>query len=470
MLNSNNNKIPSHPLDEHKENIEGPTKQPHRYFEPKKQNPALRLILKIVCVFVASIAIAYFIMSVTPYLLNQADNLRLKINNFTSKNHRQIEENKPATNQQNPEQPPKNNQENQEYKPQTSQEAAVINAVKNTSPAVVSIIITKDVPVYEQYYESPFPEMPGFPDFEFQVPQYRQKGTEKKEVGGGTGFIVSSDGMIITNKHVVYDEQAEYTAITNDGKKYSVEVLARDPVQDIAIVKIKNPDKKFKTVKLGDSSNLQIGQSVIAIGNALGEFRNTVSVGVISGLGRTITASGEGMAERLENVIQTDAAINRGNSGGPLLNLRGEVIGVNVAMAQLAQNIGFAVPINVAKRDIKQVKTEGKITYPFLGVRYALITPELKKEKNLPVDNGALVLKGEKENEPAVVPDSAADKAGIKQGDIILKIDNQRVTINNSLAKIIQRYKPGDRIQITVLRNGKEIELFAVLGKRESNQ
>ena len=219
------------------------------------------------------------------------------------------------------------------YTPETSQEESTIKVVNDASPAVVSIIITKDLPVIEQYYINPFPDSP----FNFQIPQYRQKGTQKQEVGGGTGFIISENGMILTNEHVVADTEADYTVLTNDGKKYPAEVLARDSVRDLAIIKIKEADRSFPTLKLGDSDSLQIGQTIIAIGNALGEFRNTVSVGVISGLGRTITAGGGGTVETQEDVIQTDAAINPGNSGGPLLNLKGEVIGVNFAMAQVSR-------------------------------------------------------------------------------------------------------------------------------------
>jgi len=206
------------------------------------------------------------------------------------------------------------------YVPQTSQEEAVINAVKNVSPAVVSIIISKDVPIIEQYYVNPFEGIDPFggDPFGIQIPQYQQQGTQKQEVGGGTGFIISQDGIVLTNKHVVMDNQAEYTVFTNDGKKFPAKVLALDPVQDLAVIRIDRGSytDPFPTVKLGDSSILQIGQSVITIGNALGEYRNTVSVGVVSGLGRTISASGGGLVETLDDVIQTDAAINKGNSGG----------------------------------------------------------------------------------------------------------------------------------------------------------
>jgi serine protease Do len=350
------------------------------------------------------------------------------------------------------------------YVPQSSQEVATIDVVNQASPAVVSIIITKDLPVFEQYYINPFPDSP----FSFQIPQFRQKGTQKQEVGGGTGFIVSSNGLILTNDHVVSDTQAEYTVLTNDGKKYPADVLARDSVRDLAVIQIKSAgNASFPTLTLGDSDNLQIGQTIIAIGNALGEFRNTVSVGVISGLGRTITAGSGGSVETQEDVIQTDAAINPGNSGGPLLNLKGEVIGVNFAMAQGAENIGFAIPINHAKKDIEQVKTLGKISYPFLGIRYVVLNDTIQSQNDLPVNYGAWIQKGS-QGEAAVTAGSPAEKAGLKEGDIILEFDGEKITTDNSLSKIIMKYNPGDKVALKFLRNGQEKTVDVVLG--ETNQ
>jgi S1-C subfamily serine protease len=334
-----------------------------------------------------------------------------------------------------------------EYLPQTPEEKTVIEVVKEASPAVVSIIITKDLPIIEEYWEE-------LPFFEFKIPQYRQKGTPKQEIGGGTGFFVSEDGLVLTNKHVVSIEGADYTVLTNDGRKFPAKVLARDPGQDLAIIKIEGGN--FQTLKLGNSDKIETGQTVIAIGNALGEFRNTVSVGVISGLGRTVTAFGGGLVETLADIIQTDAAINKGNSGGPLLNLRGEVIGVNTAMALGAENIGFAIPINKAKRAIEQVKALGKIVYPFLGVRYTIITDRIQQKSNLPVDYGAWVIKGNQPDQTAIFPGSAAEKVGLKEGDIILEFNNEKITIENTLAKIIMKYNPGDRVVLLVLRDGQE--------------
>ena len=350
----------------------------------------------------------------------------------------------------------------EKYVSRVDYEQAIIDTVKSASPSVVSIVISKNLPVYEQQLINPFGDVPGF---DFQIPQYVQRGTELKQVGAGSGFIVSEDGLVLTNKHVVLDKSAEYTVLTNDGKKYSAKVLALDPVQDLAIVKI-NSTEKFPAIKLGDSSSIEIGQGAIAIGNSLGEFRNTVSAGIISGLGRTVSASGNGgFSETLEDIIQTDAAINPGNSGGPLLNLRGEVIGVNVAMAEGAQSIGFAIPINIAKRDINQVVLTNKITYPFLGVRYVLVDEKVKKDYELSVDYGALIIKGD-QGEIAITKDSSAEKAGIKEGDIILEFGKEKVTKENSLSKIISRYSPGDSVEVKIMRNGSEISLTVILGER----
>jgi serine protease Do len=342
-----------------------------------------------------------------------------------------------------------------------SQEYFVVDTVKKTNPAVVSIIISQQVPKYEAYVDpnqqnNPFGYLfPGFPGFNLNIPQYRQNGTEKKEIGGGSGFFVSSDGLIVTNKHVVDQTNAEYTVFTNDGKKHEAKVIARDPVLDIALIKIEGIG--FPYLSLGNSDSLDVGQSVIAIGNALGEYRNTVSVGVVSGLARSITAGdNSGNSEVLDHVIQTDAAINPGNSGGPLLNLEGEVIGVNVAIAEDSQNVGFALPINSVKGAINSVKLTGKIIRPYLGVRYVVIDAEMKDKNNLTVDYGVLVKAGATASGLAVIPGSPADKAGIVENDIILEIDGVKLDEKTSLASIIREKNVGQVINLKILHKGTE--------------
>ncbi len=286
--------------------------------------------------------------------------------------------------------------EETEYNAPFREEQDIIDIVKKASPAVVSIVVTKEMPVYEDYLEKKYEDLMGGYRLEYDVPGQRQNGTEVKKIGGGTGFFVSKDGLVLTNKHVIADDEADFTVITNDGKQHSAVLVDKDPFQDLAVLKVKSDDAtevvEFPVLKLGNSEIIMPGQTVIAIGNALGEFSNTVSVGIVSGLSRNITATGSGIREELEDLIQTDAAINKGNSGGPLLNSRGEVIGVNVAMAESAQSIGFAIPINKAKQDVASVKKFGEIRKPFLGVVYKLVNEELQEELDLSVDYGAWIV------------------------------------------------------------------------------
>jgi S1-C subfamily serine protease len=322
---------------------------------------------------------------------------------------------------------------------------AIVEAVKKSNPAVVSIIVTKDAPVYERY-SSPF---------DFFLPQYRQNGTQEQEVGGGSGFLVSADGMIATNAHVVDDEDAEYTVYTNDGKKHAAKVIAIDESQDIAIIKISGTNFPFLT--FGDSQNLQPGQTVIAIGNALSEYRNTVSVGVISGLSRSITAGDmTGNTEQLDEVIQTDAAINPGNSGGPLLDVNGNVIGMNVAVAISSQNIGFALPGHLIKNAVESVQAKGYISRPYIGVRYVPVTAALKEQEKLSVDYGMYVTGGSTAAQPAVIPGSPAAKAGIVEGDILIEFDGVKLSDENRLAGLVLHKKAGDKASIKLLRKGQE--------------
>ncbi len=356
------------------------------------------------------------------------------------------------------------------YRPVADYEDAVITAVKNVSPAVVSITISKNLPAYQNCSsQNPFDSLPpslrqflggdnGFPGFYYSCDQT----TQQTEVGGGSGFIISSDGLIITNKHVAADTEATYTVFTNDGKRYDAKVLGRDPIQDLAVLKI--DAKNLPTVTLGNSDDLQLGQSAIAIGNALGEFQNTVASGVISGLNRSITALSEnGNSETIQGVIQTDAAINPGNSGGPLINLRGEVVGVNVAVVQGAQNIGFALPINWAKHDIQTVLAGGEIKAPYLGVRYVMLTPALATQRSVSVDYGAYLSRDS--GGPAVVKGSPADKAGLKDGDVILSIDGASLQ-DKDLSQVLSGKNIGDTLRLEVLRGKNRMTVNVTLGER----
>lgn len=355
------------------------------------------------------------------------------------------------------------------YVPEVDYEDKIIGTVERTNPGVVSVIISKYVPIIEQCPGNPFGDLPPeFQEFfgnDFGNTVPCQKGTRKQEVGGGSGFILDKSGLIVTNKHVVADTKAEYTVLTNDGKKHDATVLARDPVLDLAIIKINASG--LSALKLGDSGAIKLGQAVIAIGNALGEFRNTVSVGVVSGLSRNITAGGGGSQQSIEGVIQTDAAINPGNSGGPLLNLRGEVIGINTAVAIGAQNIGFAIPINQAKRAINSVSKHGRIITPYLGIRYLILNEERAKKEKIDVTNGALV-RGD-ESGPAVEKNSPASKAGVLAEDIIIEINGVQINEKRSLQSIVQEYQVGDALRLKILRSGKEITLSATLEEKPNS-
>lgn len=339
----------------------------------------------------------------------------------------------------------------------------VVEVVDAANPAVVSIIISKDVPKLEQIMgqSSPF----GF--FGFNTPQYRQNGTEEKEIGGGSGFLVSDDGYIVTNAHVVSDKDAKYTVYLNDEAKYDASVISADVTLDIAVLKIDGSNLPF--LQFGDSDSVKVGQSVIAIGNALGEFRNTVSVGVISGLARSIVAGGQGSSELLSDVLQTDAAINPGNSGGPLLDLSGNVIGVNVATSSGGENISFSLPSNTVKATVESIQRNGHVVLAYLGVRFVMIDEAFARQNGLSVTEGALVQRGDGGRSVAVIPGSPADKAGIEENDIILKVDDTDIDSTHPLNVVLRKRAVGDVITLTVLHNGDEKTVQATLVERPTD-
>lgn len=343
----------------------------------------------------------------------------------------------------------------------------ITKIIKQCLPAVVSIIASKSLKEIEK--ELPAEIMPllpfGMPDLKIPEDKITSRGII--EISNGSGFIVDPTGIILTNKHVISDPEAEYEVMTSSGKKYRAQVLARDPICDVAILKI--PAINLPTLKLGDSNKIELGESVLAIGNALGLFQNTVSQGIISGLSRNIAANEENSnseAKQLRGLMQTDAAINPGNSGGPLINLKGEVIGINAAIVSGAQNIGFAIPINSAKKDLTDVVSFGEVRRPFLGVRYINIDQNLQEKMNLPVNHGALVV-GKKGIYEAVVKNSPAQKSGLKERDIIIECNGQEVNNSKDLQDILESADIGDSLPIKIIRKGKTLEVSVKLSKRK---
>lgn len=311
------------------------------------------------------------------------------------------------------------------------EESAVIDVVDKVSPSVVSVI-EKSV---------------NFDPF---------SGPVSSENSIGTGFVVDSNGLIITNNHVVANSSSQYSIVTKDGVTYDVKKIHKDPLNDLALLEV--DAKNLPAVELGDSSVLKVGQKAIAIGNALGEFSNTVTVGVVSGLGRQVTAGGffGEDSKTYTDVIQTDAAVNPGNSGGPLLNIHGQVIGVNVATSRGAENISFAIPVNRIKPVIQSFEETGKIVRPYLGVSFRMIPKNLAQVRNLP--EGAYVQQ--------VGLDTPAEQAGLKVGDIITNFDGKPVNEKTPLdVEIQQNHKVGDTVKIVVNRQGSSVTLTATLSE-----
>lgn len=340
------------------------------------------------------------------------------------------------------------------------EKSPIIEIAKKVCPAVITIVISKDLPKVEGFYFLPFG------DQNLIVPRMDGGKKEKTKIGGGSGFVVSPDGYIVTSQHVVSDPDADYTVILEPKKKYPAKIISRDPINDIAVLKVSGSNLPF--LELGDSDKIELGETVIAVGNPLGEFHDTISAGIVSGLSRFITAhSGFSQgAASLKGLIQTDAAINPGNSGGPLVNMDGQVIGINTAMVMGAQNLGFAIPINYAKKDLEEVKKYGKIKRPFLGIKYIVLNKELSQQNKLPVDYGALIIR-ERLGEEAVIKDSAAEKAGLQEFDIVLEAGGEKINEKNPLANIIQNFEIGDTLDFKVLRKGKEIILKVKLEERK---
>lgn len=340
------------------------------------------------------------------------------------------------------------------------EKSPIVALAKKVCPAVITVVISKDLPKVEGFYFLPY----GGENF--IIPQLDKGKKERTKIGGGSGFVISADGFVLTSQHVVADPDAEYTIISEPTKKYKAKVVCRDPINDIAILKIDGKD--FPYLDLGDSDKIELGEEVVAIGNPLGEFHDTVSAGIVSGLSRLITAFTGSSQEvaRLKGLIQTDAAINPGNSGGPLVNMEGQVIGINTAMVMGAQNIGFAIPINYAKKDLEEIRKYGRIKRPFFGIKYVVLNKTLAQQNKLPVDYGALIVR-ERLGESAVVKGSTAEKAGLREFDIILEMEKEKITEKNSLTDILQKFEIGDELNLKILREKKEINLKIKLEERK---
>jgi serine protease Do len=331
---------------------------------------------------------------------------------------------------------------------------------KLVGPSVVSVnvTVTADSPDIPPELEQFFGVMPSAPT----------------QSAAGTGFIINTEGVIITNRHVVPEGTDEVSITLSDGTELTdVSVIGRTSQSDsldIAFLKINDAEgKKLVPAKIGDSSRVQVGDDVVAIGNALGRFQNTVTSGIISGFGRSVQASSDGGrsgadVESLDNLFQTDAAINQGNSGGPLVNLNGQIIGINTAVAGNAQNIGFAIPVNDIKGLITQVLKNGKVVRPFIGVRYIPLTADLAKQEKLSVMSGAYVLPAVEGQASPVLAGSPAAKAGLKPGDVITRVAGKAINERNSLTSLLGAFQPGEKIELTVSRDGKNQKVNLTLG------
>ncbi|MBI4234816.1 trypsin-like peptidase domain-containing protein [Candidatus Peregrinibacteria bacterium] len=316
-----------------------------------------------------------------------------------------------------------------------NEETLVISALEKASPAIVSILAYSGTGVNNDF----------------------------RQISAGTGFIVSENGLVFTNRHVVLDENSFYKVVLADESEFDAKVLSRDQFDDVAVLQIVNKDtRKFPVVEFGDSDQLVVGQKVLAIGNALAQYDNTVTLGIVSAKGRQIFAyndAGLGSVENLAGLIQTDAAINLGNSGGPLVNLSGQVVGMNTALEQSANAIGFAIPINDLKPVLKSILKYGEIVRPILGVRFVMLTAKQALEIDPSLSSGALLVGDGGVLNGAIVKNGPADLAGLVERDVILEVNGSVVNENTPLQSIIRKYESGDVVKMKFWRQGKVMEV-----------
>ena len=346
------------------------------------------------------------------------------------------------------------------------EKSKIIETAKKVMPAVVSITISKNIKDLQKDMPELFKDAPlGKP--ELSIPPEQINAAGQVQIGGGSGFLVDKSGIVLTNKHVIAESNASYSVTTNDNQSYAAEILARDPVEDVAILKI-NPQKNLPTVELGDSRDLELGQTVLAIGNALGIFKNTVSAGIISGLSRAISAQAEpGSAfQEMRGLIQTDAAINPGNSGGPLVDVFGRAIGINAAVVFGAQNINFAIPIQAAERDLSDLKKYGRIKRPLLGLRYLMVNKDIQEKMHLNFDYGAFVTK-EHPLDQAVIPKSPAAAADLRENDVVLEWNGQKITPEKSIQDFLEDCAAEEKVNLKLWRDNKELNVTVNLTERK---
>lgn len=299
---------------------------------------------------------------------------------------------------------------------------------------------------------------------------YMYGGSQTQE-SAGTGVVLTSGGLILTNRHVVPAGTTSVSVTLSDGTVLdNVKVVGRTSASDsldIAFLQVEDAKgHALKPATVGDSSKVQVGDSVVAIGNALGQFQNTVTSGIISGYGRSVQASDStgASSENLDDMFQTDAAINEGNSGGPLVNLNGEVIGINTAIASNSQSVGFAIPVNDVKGLIDSVKSTGKLERPYLGVLYVMLTDDIAKQYNLSVTRGAYIPSASEMGSQTIIAGGPAEKSGLKEGDVITKVDSKAVGERSSLVSVLGSHKVGDTVELTVTRGNKTLTIKVILG------